>query len=512
MTRIPVILVAILSVAAIAIAAERLVDARGAVTAEPLRIGDTPATVFRPAPGNGVAPTPPVVVVAHGFAGSKTLMAPFSQALAKNGYVAVAFDFYGHGENPQPLAGDVTDVEGPTRTLVAQTDAVADAARALPGVGEGLAVLGHSMASDVVVRFAKARSDVDATIAVSMFSPAVTAEAPENLLVIVGAWEAGLKTEALRAVGLAVEGDAEEGVTYGDPTDGSARRAAFSDGAEHIAVLYDTESLTEAVAWLDATYGVERAEPIRVKTRLPWIGLAIVGIVALGWPLSRLLPVVAEKSAGAGLQWRALWPVVVVPAVATPVLLRFVPTDFLPIVVGDYLAVHFLAYGALTGVMLGLRRRAPVDGRNGVHLAALIGATIAVTAYGLGALGLLIDLTVTNFVPVPARFPLLAVMGVGTLAFFLSVEWATRGAGAARGAFTAAKAAFLVSIAIAVALDFQRLFFLIIIVPVIVLFFLITGLYSGWSYRRTGHPLPAAIANAVIFAWAVTVAFPMLSG
>ena len=36
-----------------------------------------------------------------------------------------------------------------------------------------------------------------------MFSPAVTADAPRNLLVIVGDWEGFLKSEALRAVGLA---------------------------------------------------------------------------------------------------------------------------------------------------------------------------------------------------------------------------------------------------------------------------------------------------------------------
>jgi len=119
---------------------------------------------------------------------------------------------------------------------------------------------------------------------------------------------------------------------------------------------------------------------------------------------------------------------------------------------------------------------------------------------------------VTNYEPVPARLPLLGVMLVGTLAYFLTNEWATRGEGAGRAGYVAAKAAFLVSIAIAVALDFERLFFLVIIVPVIVLFFVIYGLFSQLSYRRTGHPLPAATANALAFAWAITVTFPMLSG
>ena len=70
----------------------------------------------------------------------------------------------------------------------------------------------------------------------------------------------------------------------------------------------------------------------------------------------------------------------------------------------------------------------------------------------------------------------------------------------------------MVSLAIAVALDFERLFFLIIIVPVIALFFVIYGLFSRWSFRRTGHPVPGAVATAVAFAWGITVTFPMLAG
>ncbi len=85
-----------------------------------------------------------------------------------------------------------------------------------------LLLLGHSMASDIVVRFAEATPDVAATVAVSMFSPAVTATAPRNLLVIVGGWEGMLQREALRAVGLATAPEpAAPGVTYGRFADGT---------------------------------------------------------------------------------------------------------------------------------------------------------------------------------------------------------------------------------------------------------------------------------------------------
>ncbi len=119
---------------------------------------------------------------------------------------------------------------------------------------------------------------------------------------------------------------------------------------------------------------------------------------------------------------------------------------------------------------------------------------------------------VTSFVPGPDRYLLVLALLIGMLLFFLSDEWLTRGIGSAPYAYPASKAAFLVSLALAVGLDFKRLFFLVIIVPAIVVFFLMFGLFSAWTYRRTGHPWVAAAANTVAFAWAIGVTFPLLAG
>ncbi len=117
--------------------------------------------------------------------------------------------------------------------------------------------------------------------------------------------------------------------------------------------------------------------------------------------------------------------------------------------------------------------------------------------------------TIAQRVGVPA---VRGCTAVGTLSFFVADEWLTRGTGAGRGAYAASKLAFLASLGIAVGLDFERLFFLLIIVPVIVLFLIVHGLFSAWAYRRTGHRWAAGIANAVVFAWAIDVTFPLLAG
>ena len=271
--------------------------------------------------------------------------------------------------------------------------------------------------------------------------------------------------------------------------------------------------MREALGWLDRSFGTVRTLPPALDDRGPWILLLVAAVVLLAYPLSTCLPRVAVPPIGAGLGWRRLWLPLLVPMIATPLVLRVLPTHFLPVLVGDYLAAHFAAYGLITALAMAAQR--PHHGNwprrpgSGFRFTTALSAAIA-----FGFIGLVwpIDRFVTSFVPGPERLVLICVMLIGTLLFFLSDEWMTRGAAAARGAYLASKLAFLTSLGLAVGLDFRRLFFLIIIVPVIVLFFLVYGLFSAWIYRRTGHPFIAGIANAATFAWAIGVTFPLLAG
>lgn len=479
------------------------------VDVEQAYLGPTPLTVFRAADLPAGARRP-VVLIAHGFAGSQQLMRPFAVTLAKNGYIAVTFDYYGHGRNLEPLRGDVTKVEGATQSLLAQTRDVADYALALPGAGGGLTLLGHSMASDLVVRYAQQDARVDATVAVSMFSPAVTATSPQNLLIIVGGWERFLKQEALRVLAMVTD-TPQAGVTFGSVDDGSARRAVFVDGVEHVGVLYSPHSMAAAVDWLGQVY--DRTGSGYADDRGPAVVTLILGVVLLAWPLSRRLPVVSRPAVGASLPWRRLLPAAVVPAIATPILLWWFPADFLGVLVGGYLAIHFLVYGLITAICLWWLTRAERAGDAGrTSWPKLVGASLAATVYAAGLVALVLDTHVTSFAITTPRLPLVFLMLVGTLSYFIADEWLTHGARTAWGGHLFTRVCFLVSLGIAVALSFEDLFFLLIIAAVIVIYFLVYGLFSRWIYRATGHPAVGAIANAVAFAWALAAVFPMLAG
>ncbi len=473
-------------------------------------VGKTPVTVFRPES----AAQAPVIVIAHGFAGSQQLMQPFAATLARNGFIAVTFDCLGHGHNPQPMTGDVTKVEeGPTPALVREFGRVAAFAQSLPGSDGRIAVLGHSMASDIVIRYAQAHPEVAATVAVSMFSPVVTPTSPRNLAVIVGDNEPGkLKDEGRRVVSMVSGGTPDPGVTYGSFAEGTARRVSFSPGVEHIGVLYSPESMAQARDWLDKVFG--RSGNGYRDERGPALGLLFFGLTLLGWPLAGLLPRVTLPPAGAGLPWRRLLPVAIAPAILTPLILWKMPTHFLPILLGDYITIHFAIYGALTLAGLWIVSRLGNHHNKVVSSTSygkFVAAAILVTAYCIFAFGVPLDRYVLSFSPIPERLPLiLAVLG-GTLTFFLADEWLTRGQGAARGGYPVTKVLFLISLAIAVALNFKKLFFLILIIPIILIFFIIYGFFSGWVNRRTGNPLVGGTATALAFAWAIAVTFPLLS-
>jgi len=498
------LVVGLIAMAAISIGLFQLQQGTASLSITRTAVGETPVTIFRP---QSAAPAP-IVMIAHGFAGSQQLMQPFAETLARNGYIAVTFDFLGHGRNPHPMRGDITEGKTITAALLAELTDVAAAARKLPGSDGRLAALGHSMASDIVVRFAQASPDVEATVAVSVFSPVVTATSPRNLLVIVGALEpAMLSNEGLRIVNLTAGGTAVAGETYGHFTDGTARKLALARGVEHIGVLYSRDSMVQSLRWLNAAFGKQGEGFIDSRGR--WLALVFLGLVVLAWPLSSLLPVASEMPAGADLGWKPLLIAAFAPALLTPLILWKLPTDFLPILLGDYLTLHFLLYGVLTAMALLYLRRARSAGLR-VSWKHIVIAAPAVAAYNIIAFGLPIDAYVFSFLPIPARLPLIAAIACGTLPYFIADEWLTRGKDARRGAYALTKFCFLLSLAIAVALNPMKLFFLVIIVPAILLLFLAFGLVSRWSYAATHHPLPGALANAAVFAWGIGVTFPMI--
>ncbi|MFT5344929.1 MAG: dienelactone hydrolase, partial [Dinoroseobacter sp.] len=214
------VIVLILALIVTGVGLSQLHGAQGAVEITSDRVGSTPVSVYRQS-GMGAGP---VVVIAHGFAGSRPLMKPYALTLAQAGYVAVSFDFLGHGRHPDPMSGDVETNENTTQLLMDQTAEVINYALGLDGVDGRVALLGHSMATDIIVRQAARDPRVGPVVAISMFSQAASEATPRQLLMITGEWEGVLRTEALRVLRL-VAPSAEEGANATSASGEVVRRA-----------------------------------------------------------------------------------------------------------------------------------------------------------------------------------------------------------------------------------------------------------------------------------------------
>ena len=437
----------------------------------------------------------PLVVVAHGFAGSRQMMQGYALPLARAGYRVWSFDFQGHGRNPVPMSGDVTVIEGTTMRLVDQTLAVVAAARAAEGWNGPVALLGHSMATDIIIRTAAADPGIGPVVAISAFSQAVTPDFPADMLLISGQGEPPLRRFAIDALRM-LDPQAAEGQTV---TDGAIRRAAIvAPGVEHVGVLFSRTGQAAALAWLDESF--DRTSDVTPPATGGWLAMLLAAIVALAWPLSRRLP--KNAMAQPPLSRRQLALAVLIPAAVAPVLAVMLGLQTLPVLVADHLAVHLFVYGVLQLAILwrcGLRP-GPLSWP----------ATGFLLLWGLGVFGLALDRYGANFLPNAERGWIIAVLILGAVPFMLAdalVSGAGHGTWARR---ILVRLGFLASLGIAVALDTERLFFLVMIAPVILLFYVIHGLMGRWAARRSGAAA-AGLGLGLVLAWALGVSFPLFS-
>jgi len=447
-----------------------------------LEVGETPVTHYAKAGAAG-----PVVVIAHGFAGSQQMMQGYALPLARAGYRVYVFDFLGHGRHTLSMSGDVSSVDGTTRLLVEQTNEVIDA---VTQDDEVIALLGHSMATDILVRVAAERSDVGPIVLISAFSQEINASKPDELLLIAGAWEPGLRAFARTSLQM-VDAGAIEGETSLNSS--VSRRAVAAPFSEHVSILQSRVARSEALAWIDQAYG--RKSDVSIwPTGWAILGL-LAGLVVIFHPVSQLLPKRAFAVPSLTLGQTAL--VLLVPMVVAPTSAVMLNTDILPVLVADYLVLHLLVFGVVQLVILrifGIRIWPPVLPAIGVLLLAC------------AVFGFALDRYAANFWPTGGRLWIIAAMAIGTVPYMVADAVLTVSQTFLRRLLT--RLSFLTSLGIAVALDFEALFFLLLIAPVLVLFYFVFGTMGRQTANRVG-PLSSGLALGLVLAWALGVSFPL---
>ena len=511
--------VLLLALLGMAVAVWMLERDRAGLAVERLTLAGTPVTLTRPADAEGGLP---LVVVAHGYGGSRQMMRAFARALARAGLAVASYDALGHGRSRRPMSGDLTAVEGATERLVAQAVAVARAARDRPGVAGPVALLGHSMATDVVIRAAARLNGMDgvdgadgvaavaAVVAVSMYSDAVTAQAPARLLILSGAREGRLREAALRAVRL-VDPDAREGETArsGPPADPVARRAQAVPLVGHVGVLYAPEALRAARDWIAPVVGVAEggvAEGGTTTDGRPsaygaYVALLLAATVASAWPLAGLAGRRRPRPAPLGRGASAAAILLPVPAAMGLAvgLAAAMPTGALGLMGFGPLAAALSGWGAAQLAVLwraGLRPVLP----NGRGLMLLGGWSLL--------FALLLDRYGAAFLPVGPRVGAMALLLPGCLAVAIADAALAR---RARWPWRLAGRGLLLAALLGAMLFVPELGVAFTALPVLVLFWGVYGLAGRWALHRSNGAAVGLVLGAML-AWALAASTPMVAG
>lgn len=453
----------------------KLESVRNSVATEDVMFGQTPATVYTHGASSGK-----LVIVSHGFAGSRQMMQAISLTLARAGHDVVAFDYLGHGRHTQPLSPAVQTVTGTTGDLVLQTLDVVAQSKELTGLSR-VALVGHSMATDVIVRAAKRDPSIDDVVAISMYSDAVTPSHPERLLIVLGAFEGRLRDVALEAVGQI--GPAKEGVTTEDA--GVVRRAVVAPRVGHVGVLWSRLTLAEVTCWLG-----NRAS---VATTGPWIVLLLLSLILLFRPLASLLP---EAKAPPCASLRSAAAAALISAIPAGAL----AATGLPLFGLAGFGALGLAFGVWGLLVLAILRLTPSPTWRG-----LCGATL-LTLWGLAVFALALDRYAAAFVPTGPRLTLALSLLPALLVFGLADRILVEGRGVL--ARISLRAPFLLALLLAMIANPAQLGLTFTVLPVLVMFWLVYGTMALWVAKRSG-PFGAGVGAGVILAWAIAASTPL---
>ena len=222
------------------------------------------------------APSKIFTIICHGYAGSKEMMRQLAFDIANAGSNAVIFDFIGHGFNSQKLINNPTELSGTTQQLVDQVITVIDLLKSKYGSDIKLNLIGHSMASDIVIRASENQS-ISSIAAISPYSTKVSKNFPKDLLLTSGQFEKHLRNHSLIYTQLIVP-DADENVEY---SNGLVRRkASYIKNTGHVSVIYSPQTSATITEW----FNLKNSHRPPWSSQIIWI---LLGLTMLTYGFSR---------------------------------------------------------------------------------------------------------------------------------------------------------------------------------------------------------------------------------
>ena len=296
----------------------------------------------------------------------------------------------------------------------------------------------------------------------------------------------------------------------GDLATGTGVKVVEVPGRDHLTILYSEDAAREIVAWLDATFELERLTPLELDDpRLAAAALALLAFLALaaglGGAAGRLAPAWSEEPLEGPLQaflMLVLSLVAALPFGASESLAGVLAQEVTPEVVSFFLAAGLLLLGWLA-----------LRGRLGsARLAARAPRSLAVAGGVLLALMLVqtpLGVVFHRLVLTPERAFIAVLGGLGTLPLFLALELLLRRGTTARASASAIAGKILILIVMLAGVLAGLLpEILLIMLPVLAPALLLMELVAVPLYAGSRNRLVIALVEAGWLGWIQAAVMP----
>ena len=440
-----------------------------------------------------------LVIIAHGFGGSSNFMKSLSNSIATAGHRTVRFDLLGHGINPVAFSGDVSNSEGPSVQFINQLNSVIDFYK-IKFSPSHIVLVGHSMATDIIIRTAASRRDITSLIALSAYTNEKLTEKIPNILVLNGEWENNLvkKTKEL-FISSGIK-NPELNKIYNEPKTNFLRKMSSIKNSEHVGILYMPNTQKEIGQWF-VELGLSE-----LPHKINHIGLLLVFIILnlffLFLLILRFFP--QKKTLVLTIHKTKLFAFIIIVVLVLPFLQFIIPFKVTSFPVFDYLMIFFCIVGMLSYFLTPVSfEKTVIDSFNVYSFFFLI-------FFFLGLFGYFIDNYISTFIGDGGRIYIFGLLLVPCLCFSLSFQkiyqvknhWLY---------VNLIKLSIVVSLGIAVFLNFDDLFLLSYAILLLLLYWILFGFLSSLFNRRHFNLLSNSFSNGIVLAWTLSTTLPLYS-
>jgi len=487
----------------------------------------------------------PVIIIGHGVMVNKEMLKGYALELAAAGFVAVPFDFRGHGQST------MVEPDNKTKDVIAIKEY-------LSGRGDidmnSLGYIGYSMGGlgqELIHQDLAFKCFIGIGTWLYPSLRAGNSTNPLNVLMIQALFDevvelSGLKESLATRVGIPVS-SVDSNKLYGSFQEGNASMIYLDDNSNHLTVAWDEDFIREARDWAINSFDIDVVdETFYVNIRGLILLIQVIGGIGFFFltiePLSKLILTPKSDREKEIQYYKIEVPDMSVKSISIktllysivlgiPGVLIFIPLLLiLPLAVAGFVVT--LLFGEAFGLIVLLWRigkksdsklrtilSRPFKGRNTflrqMGLGAILGAMLFLIVYasiGLNYLGLVPSITKVWTIPI---YFIICFFIILILNLLTQVVIQNKFSDSLRDTI---KVLFLGAIfpllyyivyLLLVSVLMRSLFYFGTFIPISILMFTLTSGVSVISYKKTGNIITGAIINAVLLTFLiVTISTP----